>query len=128
MKKVLVAEDNKDNFDLIQMIFDEAPFRCELVRAHTGREVLRIVEEELPDLILMDMVMPDMDGIEATRTLRKKYSKQKLPIIGLTAQAMTGDRETVLEAGCDDYLSKPFAINELLEKVSRYLKQDGASG
>src|SRR3989338_2781162 len=111
MKKVLVAEDNKDNFDLIQMIFDEAPFRCELVRANTGRDVLRMVEEEMPDLILMDMVMPDMDGIEATKFLRKKYSKKTLPIIALTAQAMTGDRETVLDAGCDEYLSKPFAIN-----------------
>jgi two-component system, cell cycle response regulator DivK len=121
MKRVLVAEDNKDNFDLIQMIFDEAPFRCELVRAHTGLEVLRMVEEGLPDLILMDMVMPDMDGIEATKSLRKKYPKKRLPIIGLTAQAMTGDRETVLEAGCDEYLSKPFAINELLEKVCHYL-------
>jgi CheY-like chemotaxis protein len=124
MKKVLVAEDNKDNFDLIQMIFDEAPFRCELIRANTGREVLRMVEEELPDLILMDMVMPDMDGMEATRTLRKKYSNQQLPIIGLTAQAMTGDRETVLEAGCNEYLSKPFAINELVEMVKQFLKMD----
>lgn len=128
MKKVLVAEDNKDNFDLIQMIFDEAPFRCELVRAHTGRDVLRLVEEELPDLILMDMVMPDMDGIEATKFLRKKYSKQKLPIIALTAQAMTGDRETVLDAGCDEYLSKPFAINELLATVSHFLKLDTKTG
>lgn len=125
MKKVLVAEDNKDNFDLIQMIFDEASLRCDLIRANTGLEVLRMVEKDMPDLILMDMVMPDMDGIEATRTLRKTYSKQKLPIIGLTAQAMTGDRETVLEAGCNEYLSKPFAINELLEKVNQYLKLDG---
>jgi len=128
MKKVLVAEDNKDNFDLIQMIFDEAPFRCELVRANTGRDVLRMVEEEMPDLILMDMVMPDMDGIEATKFLRKKYSKKTLPIIALTAQAMTGDRETVLDAGCDEYLSKPFAINELLETVRHYLKMDAPAG
>ena len=63
MKKVLVAEDNKDNFDLIQMIFDEAPFRCELVRANTGRDVLRMVEEEMPDLILMDIFLSgQMDG------------------------------------------------------------------
>ena len=122
MKKVLVAEDNKDNFDLIRMVFDEAPFTCQLVRAHTGREVLSFVEKEIPDLILMDMVMPDMDGIEATKFLRKKYTKADLPIIALTAQAMTGDRERVLDAGCDDYLSKPFSISELLEKVRHYLK------
>ncbi len=128
MKKVLVAEDNKDNFDLIQMIFDEAPFRCELVQARTGREVLNLVEKEMPDLILMDMVMPDMDGMEATRSLRKKYSRETLPIIALTAQAMTGDRETVLEAGCDEYLSKPFAINELLAKVTHFLKIDASTG
>jgi CheY-like chemotaxis protein len=128
MKKVLVAEDNKDNFELIEMIFDEAPFQCELVRARTGREVLRLVEEGIPDLILMDMVMPDMDGLEATKSLRKKYSKTKLPIIALTAQAMTGDREAVLEAGCDEYLSKPFAINELLAKVSHFLKLDASNG
>lgn len=128
MKKVLVAEDNKDNFDLIQMIFDEAPFQCELVRANTGRDVIRMVEEAIPDLILMDMVMPDMDGMEATKCLRKKYSKKQLPIIALTAQAMTGDREAVLEAGCDEYVSKPFAINELLEKVAHFLKLDPSTG
>ena len=121
MIKVLGAEDKMDNFELIQMIFDEASFECELVQARTGREVLRLVEEAMPDLILMDMVMPDMDGIEATRSLRKKYPKNQLPIIALTAQAMTGDRETVIDAGCNEYLSKPFAINELIEKVRHYL-------
>jgi len=88
MKKVLVAEDNKDNFELIEMIFDEAEFKCELLRAHTGREVIKMVDSDKPDLILMDVVMPDMDGIEATRTLRRKYSKDQLPIIALTAKAM----------------------------------------
>ena len=127
MKTVLVAEDNKDNFELIQMIFDEAPFECRLVRAHTGREVLAMVEKSPPDLILMDVVMPDMDGIEATRALRKKFPRGKLPIIALTAQAMAGDREVVLDAGCDEYLSKPFAITELLEKVCHFLKIDATA-
>ena len=122
MKKVLVAEDNKDNFDLIQMIFDEVSFPCELLRARTGREVIALVKSEKPDLVLMDMVMPDMDGIEATRSLRKEYSKEDLPIIALTAQAMTGDREVVLDAGCNEYLSKPFTVNELMEQVCLHLK------
>ena len=122
MKKVLVAEDNKDNFDLIQMIFDEVSFPCELLRARTGREVIALVKSEKPDLVLMDMVMPDMDGIEATRSLRKEYSKEDLPIIALTAQAMTGDREVVLDAGCNEYLSKPFTVNEHMEQVCLHLK------
>jgi len=124
MKKVIVAEDNKDNFELIQMIFEDFPFSCRLIRANSGRDVINFVEAEKPDLILMDVVMPDMDGIEATRLLRRKYSKQELPIIALTAQAMTGDREVVLDAGCNEYLSKPFSINELTEKVLHYLKID----
>jgi CheY-like chemotaxis protein len=121
MKKVLVAEDNKDNFELIQMVFEELEIPCKLARANTGREVLKMVEKEVPDLILMDVVMPDMDGIEATRMLRKKYTRKQLPIIALTAQAMAGDREVVLDAGCDEYLSKPFSIPELMEKISHYL-------
>jgi two-component system, cell cycle response regulator DivK len=128
MKTVLVAEDNKDNFELIQMIFEELSFPCDLVRARTGREVIRLVEEKVPDLILMDVVMPDMDGIEATREIRKKHSKKELPIIALTAQAMAGDREVVLDAGCDEYLSKPFSIADLIEKVCRYLKVDATTG
>ena len=128
MKKVLVAEDNNDNFELIQMIFEEVSLSCKLIRAHTGREVLKLVEEEVPDLILMDVVMPDMDGIEATRMLRKKFSRKNLPIIALTAQAMAGDREVVLDAGCDEYLSKPFSIAELIKKVSHYLGADAPTG
>jgi CheY-like chemotaxis protein len=110
------------------MIFEEVSLPCKLTRAHTGREVLKLVEEEIPDLILMDVVMPDMDGIEATRMLRKKYSRKELPIIALTAQAMAGDREVVLDAGCDEYLSKPFSITELIEKVSHYLGTDAPTG
>ena len=123
MKTVFIAEDMDDNFNSIKIVFEEALPQCVLRRAKNGKEIVEMIEKEpKPDLILMDMLMPFMDGVEATLRVRKKYSKKELPIIALTAQDVIIDRQIVFDAGCNEYLSKPFTIAQMMEKVNFYLE------
>jgi len=116
MKKILVAEDTESNFLLLSIILRKD---YEILRAFNGAEAVEICRAEHPDLILMDIKMPYMDGLEATRLIRG-YSKD-IPIIALTAFAFESDRERAIEAGCNDYLTKPVsqeAIEKILDKYS----------
>jgi CheY-like chemotaxis protein len=90
--------------------------------ARTGVEAVRRTKEEHPDLVFMDIQMPEMNGLDAIRLIRAELSLQQLPIIALTALAMPGDREQCLEAGANDYLSKPIQIERLTEMLSAYLQ------
>ncbi|MGM0444486.1 MAG: response regulator [Fibrobacterota bacterium] len=120
--KILVAEDNDVNQVVISRILEKMGYTCRL--AENGRDVLEIAQKEKLDLILMDMQMPLMDGIEATRHLRTtpEYSRNKdVPIIALTANAMKGDQQYCLDAGMDDYISKPIYPETLREKLEKYL-------
>jgi len=116
---VLIVEDNEDNlFTLRQML---APFSFDIVTAATGRQAIEICRREMPELVIMDVQMPGMSGLQATGAIRALPGGAKVPILALTAQAMSGDRERILDAGTDAYLAKPVPPRELRETVSRLL-------
>src|SRR5437016_4836390 len=105
-KEVLIVEDNEDNSLLAEKILNYYGFKT--VVTSNGNAALQYCETHQPDLILMDLSLPDIDGMEVTRLLRKKQQYQQIPIIALTAHAMGGIQETTQEAGLNDFLSKPF--------------------
>jgi two-component system cell cycle response regulator DivK len=109
--KILIAEDNPMNMRLMEMTLNNNNYI--LLKANDGVEALEITQREQPDLIVMDINLPKMSGLDVTRTLRKIPAFSKTPIIGITAYAMKGDKEKILEAGCDIYLSKPINTREL---------------
>ena len=115
MKKILLVEDNEMNRDMLSRRLARKGF--EVVIAVDGEEAVRMAESETPALILMDMSLPVIDGWEATRRLKAQAVTKATPIIALTAHAMSGDREICLEAGCDDYDTKPIEFKRLLEKI-----------
>jgi len=118
VKKILIVEDVDLNLDLlIQLLEDDYEF----VVARDGPTGVEMAAIEKPDLILMDMSLPIMDGWEATRKIKSTNNSSQMPIIGLSAHAMAGDREKALEAGCDDYLTKPVDENLLFEMLAKYL-------
>src|SRR6266436_4291159 len=120
-KKILVVEDNLDNRRiLVYRLKRIGDF--DIVEASNGQEALALVENETPDLIFMDLKMPVMDGWEATRRIRLSERGRSIPIIALTAQAMAGDEQKALAAGCDDYVAKPIVDpNVVRQKLERLL-------
>ncbi len=123
--RILIAEDHDANIAVYEAFF--APHGCELFRARNGREALRLAAECMPDLVLMDVHMPEMDGLEAIRRLRADPSTERLPIIAVTALAMPEDRVSCLEAGANAYLSKPINLRELARYVARYAARPNAA-
>ena len=118
MHKILIVEDVEFNLDLlIQLLEDD----YELITAGDGLSGVETATKERPDLILMDMSLPFLDGWEATRKLKSDSSLQHIPIIGLSAHAMNGDYEKAIEAGCDDYLTKPIDEDLLMDKLNLFL-------
>jgi len=113
--KILIVEDNDDNMELLIQILEDD---FDIVEATNGEEALLIAREEKPDLILMDLSLPGMDGWEATRRLKANNELQSIPVIALTAHAMPGDKEKALLAGCDDYVSKPIEIDSLMVAIN----------
>lgn len=120
--RILIVEDNPDNRTLITDILTALEY--EVIEAIDGEQGIQKAEEEHPDLILMDLSLPQMDGWTATARIKAQKSLKDTPIIALTAHAMIGDRERAIEAGCDDYISKPIDLKELNEKLARYLAPD----
>lgn len=118
-KEVLIVEDNEDNSILAEKILKYYGFKT-AVTSH-GNAALQYCETHQPDLILMDLSLPDIDGMEVTRLLRKKHQYQQVPIIALTAHAMRGIRKTTEEAGLNDFLIKPFLPHDLITIVRKYL-------
>jgi two-component system cell cycle response regulator DivK len=119
MSRVLVVEDNPQNLKLARLVLSKAGF--EVLEAGDGEQGVRLAREQLPDLVLMDVQMPGLDGLGAVRLLRGDPRTARLKVVALTAQAMKGDRERILAAGCDGYLAKPFDYRELLATVARVL-------
>jgi len=119
--KILLAEDNQVNQRLVVRILEK--YQCKVSVANDGREALRFLERDTFDIVLMDVQMPQMDGFEATAIIRdgERRSGRHIPVIALTAHAMSGDREHCLRAGMDDYLSKPIRAKELIEKLDHLL-------
>lgn len=121
MPKILLVEDNEMNRDMLSRRLIRKGF--EVVIAIDGAEGVAMAQGENPDLILMDMSLPVINGWEATQQIRASAGIQSVPIIALTAHAMSGDREKALEAGCDDYDTKPVELPRLLEKIDSLLKR-----
>ncbi len=119
MSRILYVEDNPQNMRLVRKILKHAGYT--VLEAETGMEGIEVATTEKPDLILMDVNLPDIDGLEVTSRLKNEYGMQNTPVIALTANAMVGDREKALEAGCDGYLPKPISKADLLQTVIDYL-------
>lgn len=119
MGRILYVEDNAQNMRLVRKILKHAGY--EVLEAECGMEGVSKAVAERPDLILMDVNLPDIDGLEATSRIRDMADIANTPIIALTANAMVGDREKALAAGCDDYLPKPVSRADLVAKVTEYL-------
>ena len=115
---MLIVEDNALNLKLLSDLLEYHGYY--VVATGSGEAALRIAEEEQPDLILMDIQLPDFSGIDATRRLKANLKTQRIPIIAVTAFAMSGDRTKIMESGCDDYMAKPFNILELLALIEKY--------
>ena len=114
--KILIVEDNEMNRDMLSRRLIKKGF--EIIIAVDGEEGVKKTFSEKPDLILMDMSLPVMDGWEATKKLKSNSDTSKIPIIALTAHAMAQDKEKALAAGCDEYDTKPIDLNRLLNKIS----------
>ncbi len=123
MPKILLVEDNEMNRDMLSRRLQKKGF--EVVMAFDGKKGVEMALAEKPDLILMDMSLPELDGWEATRQIKANPTTHKVPVIALTAHAMSGDREKALAAGCDDYDTKPIELTRLLEKMSALLARAG---
>ena len=121
MPKVLLVEDNEMNRDMLSRRLIRRGF--EVVVAVDGEQGVATATLERPDIILMDMSLPVLDGWEATRRLKAAETTRAIPVIALTAHAMSGDRDKAIEAGCDDYDTKPIELPRLLEKIGRLLGQ-----
>jgi CheY-like chemotaxis protein len=117
--KILLVEDNEMNRDMLSRRLLRKGF--EVVMAVDGGQAVSMAESEHPDLILMDMSLPVIDGWEATRRVKAAEATAHIPVIALTAHAMSGDREKALDAGCDDYDTKPIEMPRLLEKIDALL-------
>ena len=120
MARILIVEDNDMNWDMLSRRLERRGYQVS--RALDGREGVTAAQTRAPDLILMDMGLPVMDGWEATRVLKGADATRAIPIIGLTAHAMAEDRQKVMDAGCDDYETKPLDLARLLVKIEALLK------
>ncbi len=117
-RQILVVEDNERNMKLVRELLEATGYR--VIEAATGSQALDLARERRPDLVLMDIRLPDTDGVEALSRLRADDRTASIPVLAVTAQAMQGDRERCLAAGFDGYLSKPIDVGQLLEAVSRH--------
>lgn len=119
MAKILLIEDNEMNLDMLSRRLERRGY--EILVATDGAQGIAVAKENLPDLILMDMSLPVMDGWEATRRIKADDSLSHIPIIALTAHAIAGDREKAIAVGCDEYESKPVKFPRLLAKIQEFL-------
>ena len=125
MTMILLVEDNEMNRDMLSRRLTRRGY--EVVIAEDGEQGVQLAKSELPDLILLDMSLPVLNGWDAARKLKTDLVTQQIPIIALTAHAMDGDREKALEAGCDEYDTKPVEFNRLLEKINLYFNESDLS-
>lgn len=123
-KKILVVEDNQMNLELVSDILEANGY--DVIQAQGGQEALQIAREQQPDLILMDIQLPEMDGLEVTRLLKKDEQTQGISVVALTAHAMRGDEEKAREAGCSGYIAKPINTREFARTVAGFLDGNGS--
>ena len=120
MTRILVVEDTPDNRQILRDLLTSAGY--EVIEAFNGAEGVAAAIEHLPDLILMDIQLPVLDGYEATRRIKAHAATAKIPVIAVTSYALSGDEAKAREAGCDGYVAKPFSPRQLLAKVREFLQ------
>ena len=125
MSKILIVEDNEKNMYLISYILKKKGY--EIIGATTGEEGVELAIKEKPDLIIMDIQLPGIDGLETTKRIRASGTNGNIPIIAITSYAMTGDREKALEAGCTGYIEKPINPDTVISEIEKYLKNKECS-
>ena len=121
-RKILVVEDNDMNMQLVESLLEEGGY--EIMKATSGEEALEITRDghgAAPDLILMDIHLPGMDGLSVVRAMKAEPRTSTVPILALTAHAMRGDKDRFLEAGCDGYISKPIDVKTFISSIAQYL-------
>jgi len=118
-RKVLIVEDNELNMKLFEDLL--MANNCEVFKADDGRKVLDIAHKNKPDLILMDIQLPEVSGLEVTAWIRDDDELKHIPVVAVTAFAMKGDEEKMLDGGCQDYISKPISVMEFIRVVNKYL-------
>ena len=121
-RTILVVEDNDMNTQLVEFLLEEGGYG--IVKATSGEEALALTRDASlapPDLILMDIHLPGMDGLSVVRAMKEEDRTRRIPILALTAHAMRGDRDRFLEAGCDGYISKPIDVKTFIESIGKYL-------
>jgi two-component system cell cycle response regulator DivK len=121
-KRILVVEDQEDNRTIVRDLLTNAGY--EVIEATTGTDGVTVAKVERPDLILMDIQLPGIDGYEAARQIKADPSTERTPIIAVTSYALSGDENKAIEAGCDAYFAKPFSPRKLLDKIREYVPQD----
>jgi len=119
-KRILVVEDQEDNRRILRDLLNSVGFQ--ILEAEDGARGVSAAEAQLPDLILMDIQMPVMDGYEATRRIKANPALRRIPVIVVTSYALSGDEEKARAAGCDDYITKPYSPRALLAKVNEHLR------
>ena len=122
-RKILVVEDNDMNMQLVEFLLEEGGY--DIVKAASGEEALAVTREHEPDLILMDIHLPGMDGLSVVRAMKTDDRTRRIPILALTAHAMRGDKDRFLEAGCDGYISKPIDVKTFVASIERFLPAVG---
>jgi len=122
-KKILIVEDIPALIHILELEVQRLGY--ETILANNGEEAVETAMAQLPNLIMMDIMMPEMDGLEAARRIRENPKTRSIPIIAVTALSSRKDKEKCLESGCDDYLSKPFTASQLSSSITTLLKQNG---
>ena len=120
-KKIYIVEDNEKNLELFIAVLETIP-KLEIFTSKTGKEGLKLIQSENPDLIILDIQLPDINGTEICRELRKLKKFKKTPILAVTSVAMKGDKERILEAGFNDYISKPIYVKNFKEIIQNLLR------
>ena len=122
IKTILVVEDNTLNMKLVRGLIKIGKYR--MLEANDAESGIQLIREQQPDLVLMDIQLPGMDGLSATKIIKEDPDLKDIPIVALTSYAMQGDKEKALAAGCTGYIAKPIDTRKFLETVSQYLKDD----
>ena len=120
-KRILIVEDQEDNRTIMRDVLSTVGY--DLIEALNGEDAVRLAQSEQPDLVLMDIQMPVLDGYEATRRIKAIAELRSIPIIAVTSYALSGDEAKARAAGCDGYIAKPFSPRELLARVRKYLPE-----
>ncbi len=124
--RVLLVEDNEDNFELVRFLLERAG--CEVLAGHNGQEALDLARKELPDLILMDLSLPGIDGWTAARELKDDPKTAHIPLVALTAHTLPGDRKRAIESGFDGYISKPIDVANFGGSITKILNNKPGNG